>query len=525
MKGLVIGLGVLLLGGGGVWWWHESGAKAAPTTVSEDGLFKVRHGELQITLTENGTLVAKESQKVVPGFQGRGKITFLVEEGKVVAEGDELCKFDTTELQQQIDTVTLDINKAEADLSTSKTELEIQEKQNASDLKKANIALEKGIKDKAKYEEGDQPQKFRELEIAIKEASTAYEKAKQKLDESKTLFEKKFITKTSLEQDQQDFDRTEIAKERSEKAKELFEKYELPMMLRDKQTAVEDAELGLETATKRADSTLRQKQVNVEQNQKRLDKLKEQLKQRQDELSKMVLKAPCPGIVIYGDPRYGGWMSFDNNMKVGGEIWGGNTLFTIPDLRVMQVKLQIHEADVNKVKLEMPARVTMDTYAGLMLTGKITKIAAIANGAGSPWEGNSEVKKFDTEITLESTTQVELKPGISAKAEIQIDTRKDATYVPLQCVFLEGGKHWCYVLDDKHAPQKSEVKPGLSNDSFLEVTEGLKEGQMVLLYNPSVPTGAPPEKEKEGEKKDEPKPAAAPSNAGAADSLNSLLNN
>ena len=100
-----------------------------------------------------------------------------------------------------------------------------------------------------------------------------------------------------------------------------------------------------------------------------------------------------------------------------------------------------------------------------------------------------------------------------------IDTRKDAVYVPLQCVFLEGGKQWCYVLDASKKPQKGEVKPGLSNDSYLEVIEGLAEGQQVLLYNPSVPTGAAPEQKQEenGEKKPEEAPAASPppGNAGA----------
>jgi multidrug efflux pump subunit AcrA (membrane-fusion protein) len=515
MKFLIALVVAAALGGGGWWFWKEKAQPASETTTaSDDGLYKVTKGDLPISLTENGTLVAKESQKIVPTFRGNGKITFIVEEGKQVTEGEEICKFDTTQLQQQIDQSQLEITKAEADLATAKTDLEIQEKQNLSDIKKANIALEKATKDKEKYEEGDQPQEVRRLDIAIKEANTAYEKAKQRYNDSKTLFErnKNFISKSTLEQDEQDYSRADIAKERAEKDKELFEKYTLPMTLRDKLTAVEDAQLGLETATKRAESKLRQMQVSVEQQQKRLDKLNEQLKKSQEEMDKMVLKAPCPGIVIYGDPRYS-WYSMENNMKVGGEVWGGNTLFTIPDLRVMQVKLQIHEADINKIKLEMPARVTMDTYTGLLLNGKVTKIAAIANGGGNPWEGGGgDVKKFDVEVTLEGTTQVELKPGISAKAEVMIDTRKDAIYVPLQCVFLEGGKQLCYALDAAKKPQKLEVKPGLSNDSYLEILEGLKEGQQVLLYNPSVPTGAMP-LEEDLEKKGE-KPAAAPAAPG-----------
>ena len=497
-----LGIAGLLLAGGGLWWWQNNGAGEATSAISADGLFTVAKGELPITLTEDGTLVAKDSQKIVPQFRSRGKIISIIEEGKVVAEGDELCKFDTAELQQQVDQVQLEITKAEADVQTAKTELEIQEKQSESDLKKAKITLEKSQKDKEKYEDAEKPQEVRRLEIAINEAQTAFDKAKKSYEASLEMFKEGFINESDLENEMLSKDRTEIAKERADADMAIFEKYTLPMTLRDKQTGVEDAELALATAEKRSDSTKRQKAVAVEQSQKRLDKLNQQLKERQDELGKMILKAPCPGIVIFGDPRYS-WDDFTQNLKVGGEIWGGNTLFTIPDLRVMQVKLQVHEADINKIKLEMATKVTMDTYPGVLIQGKVTKIAAIAT------EGNQEVKKFDVEVTLDAVTEVELKPGISAKAEVMIDVRKDATYVPLQCVFLEGGKHWCYVLDAARQPQRTEIKPGMSNDSYLEILEGLVAGQQALLYNPSVPTGAPSPEAKE-KATEAPPPTAAP---------------
>ncbi len=179
MKLFIAALALLAVGGGGFWWWRSGQAGAAESAISNDGLFTVVKGDLPISLTENGTLVAKDSQKVVPTFRSRGKIISIVEEGKVVVEGDELCKFDTAELQQQVDQAQLEITKAEADVQTAKTELEIQGKQSESDIKKAKIALEKAGKDKEKYEKADKPQEDRRIEIAIKEATTAWEKAKK----------------------------------------------------------------------------------------------------------------------------------------------------------------------------------------------------------------------------------------------------------------------------------------------------------------------------------------------------------
>jgi len=142
----------------------------------------------------------------------------------------------------------------------------------------------------------------------------------------------------------------------------------------------------------------------------------------------------------------------------------------------------VHEADINKIKEEQPTTVTMDTYPGLVLHGKVTKIATIAGEPGQ--RHNEEVKKFTVDITLDSTEDMTLKPGISAKAEIFIEEKEDVLSVPLQCVFIEEGTHYCYGVGDGDEPVRIAVKPGLSNDSHIEITEGLGEGDRVLLYNP-----------------------------------------
>src|SRR5262245_50739858 len=266
----------------------------------------------------------------------------------------------------------------------------------------------------------------------------------------------------------------------------MFEKYTLPMGTRAKEVAVSDAEREKSNADKRAESTLRQKEVAVEQNDKKLTMLNKQLDKAQKEIAKMTIKAPIPGIVLYGDPDEP-W--YRDNIKLGGEVWGGMTLFTLPDLRVMQVKLQVHEADINKLKEGQTAKVSMDTYPGVILDGDITRIASIADSGQDRWNRDPEVKKFTVEITLKGGEELRLKPGISAKAEIFIDKRESTVYVPLQCVSLEEGKHLCWVQEGTGEPKCLEVTPGLSNDNYLEILSGLEPGQKVLLYNPRL--GAP----------------------------------
>ncbi len=191
------------------------------------------------------------------------------------------------------------------------------------------------------------------------------------------------------------------------------------------------------------------------------------------------------GIVIYGNPSEP-WSR--GEIKLGGQIWGGFTLFTIPDLSIMQTQLQIHEADINKVALDQVVTVTMDTYPGLILTGKVTKIASVAGGGMNDMMRmmGGEVTTFTVEVTFEEVEDITLRPGISAKAEIFIEERTDILYIPIQCVFLEEGIHYCYIMNANSQPQKTEVKADISNDNYIQITEGLDEGDSVLLYNPTL---------------------------------------
>lgn len=451
--------------------------------IPEDGLFAVKRGTLTVTLVENGTLVAKDSNQIQSGTRSSNQITWIIDEGTQVEEGDVLCRLDATEKEDQLQKSELDILQAQADLETAETNLEIQITDNSASIEKAGNAVEKAVKELERYEEGDAPKERRLLLVSISEAETNYTRAAKRHEDSQKLLKQDYITSLQAEEDEIAFSRSEVQLESARKNLELFEKYTLPMTIKERSVAVSDAEREVETSAKRSASTLRQKEVSVEQNRQRLEKLIKNKEETLEEISKMTLTAPTPGIVIYGDPRER-WNRSD--IKVGGSVWGRNTIITIPDLRVMQVKLRIHEADISKVKVGQSAKVTMDTWPGLVLDASVSRIASIASG-DNDWEDDPEVKKFDVEVTLASgVTGVELKPGVSAKAEVFIDTKDDVVQVPLQCVFLEEGRHLAYVLGDDGRPKAVDVVPGMSNQNWTEIVSGLDVGQKVLLFNPNL---------------------------------------
>jgi RND family efflux transporter MFP subunit len=483
------------------WSFRGGTTRGTPALHADEAYYTVKRGKLTVTITENGSLLAKNSEKV--NFQGRrgsGKITFLIEEGKQVSAGDVLCRLDTKEMDNQVQQLQLEINRTEVDLNSAGTELQIQKGDNVANIEKAAIAVEKAEKELEKYKDGDVPKERRNLEVKIKTAETTYTRAKKKYEDSKTLLEQEYISKAQVDQDEIDYERSEIELQSAYNDLDLFLKYTLPMTLKEKQTAVNDAKRGLENAELRAASTLLQKEVTVKGHEERLDNQRRNLNEVTEEIDRFTIKSPSPGLVLHGNPQETWWRE---NLTLGGDVWGGMTLFTIPDLRVMQVQVNIHEADINKLKEDQPATVTMDTYPGLLLRGKVTKIAKVAGRQNR--RGDDDVKKFTVEVTLDERADLQLKPGISAKTEIFIEERGDVLYVPRQAVFLEEGKHFCFVLRNGQ-PARTEVGIDISNDSFTQVASGLNEGERVLLYNPLLgPGGATEEKPAE-----EPTPAVPP---------------
>ncbi|MBP8301289.1 MAG: efflux RND transporter periplasmic adaptor subunit [Planctomycetes bacterium] len=481
---LLLGIAVAVAVGAYFVPWQKTGNATEQPGARE--LFTVRRADLNITLTESGRLVAKESTKVKAQIKGEGKITFLVEEGKEVRESDIVCKLDPTQAQSQVEETQLEILQTEQNLKTARTELEIQQVENTATIAKSVVALDRAKQELEKYRDGEAPQERRKLEVAIKDAETDWNRAKKNLDDSAKLLEQNYIKKSELEDHQITFERAVVQRDGAELALRIFDKYTFPMAMTDLSTKLADAEREISTAKKRAESTLGQKEVAVQQVEKRLKVQQDQLKERKEDLENMIVKAPSPGLVVYGDPHEP-W--YRERTKVGGQIYGGFTLLTIPDLRVMQVKLQIHEADISKVKVGLPATITTDSYPGLLLHGEVSKIATMAGGS-SDWSGQSEVRKFDVEVTVKTPDGTDLKPGISAKCEIHAEKRENTLFVPLQSVFSEDGEHFCHVLHhDATAapgPQRTKVKIGPANDTYVEICEGIAEGDAVLLYNPSL---------------------------------------
>jgi len=465
-----VGIGLLLLGALGGACTQEG------DRPREGGTHVVAKGKLRITLTEKGTLKTKNSTFLRP--ETYAKIEWIIDEGKAVKKDEVLVKLDKQDMDKQREQLENQVTQLEAELKSATTNELIQKQQNQTNIEKAELAVDVARVELKKFLEADDPSERRKLALAVESAETDVERNEERVKANEELRKEDFVTENDLREARILLKKARNDLETAKMEQQGYEDYKRPLDQRKNEAAVVEAERGLDQAKKAAEAQLADKVAQVRQRESSLSRTKDQLDKTKDILSKMEIKAPTDGTVIYGNPDQP-WER--QNIKVGQQVYQGMILLTLPDPSEMAVTIQIHEADVDKVKVGMHAFVTSETQKDTTFEGEIVKIDSVAN-AGQNWWGGDDVKRFKVEIALKGK-DLNLKTGTSARAEIEIGDLEDVLTVPIQAVHDKEGKRYCFRVTDGK-PERVEVTLGASNETMVEVKTGLSEGDKVLLYDP-----------------------------------------
>ncbi|MGF1450061.1 MAG: efflux RND transporter periplasmic adaptor subunit [Opitutales bacterium] len=156
----------------------------------------------------------------------------------------------------------------------------------------------------------------------------------------------------------------------------------------------------------------------------------------------------------------------------------GTTLVTIHDLSQLYVDTNINEIDIARLGEGMNATVSFDAIPGQEFPGTIERIFTVA-------ENQNNQRTFQTRIAFDARGET-IRPGISANVDIPIAEASDVVTITLAGIFVERGERFVYVMEtpEDPAPQKRTITTGVSDARFIEVKEGLNEGETVSLVRP-----------------------------------------
>lgn len=192
----------------------------------------------------------------------------------------------------------------------------------------------------------------------------------------------------------------------------------------------------------------------------------------QDQLDEYTITAPIAGTVIEKDVKAGDTLESNSSSST--------TLCIIADMSVMTLTIDVDELDIAQLKEGQEVSITADALSGQTFTGTVDNIGIL----GTSSDG---VTTYPVKIVINDAG--DLWPGMNVTAEIVVSSSKDVLRVPVSAVnrgntVLVKGAEASEGIKKTDAPDGAnyvQIEIGLNDESYIEVTEGLSEGDIVLV--------------------------------------------
>jgi HlyD family secretion protein len=432
-------------------WWHRRPSwENLPHTA-------VRRTDLKVSLTTAGQIetakkttifcelehltLANAGQSPGPGAANAGSSTILtlIPEGSHVEQDQVICTLDASEFEELVRQQLIKVEEARA----AKVKAEM-------DLHVAELGL-------LEFKNGLMMQQTQLLQGQIALAEADIERMIDRLRWSNRMAKNGYVSVAQVITERYTLESSKQLAAQYRTALEVFRKYGAYHTIRQLENQVEAAktELGFQDL--------------------RLRRSEEQLAKYQRQVEHCTIRAPHEGFIVYANPRRPGRPPL---IAIGSSVRQQQALFYLPNLTELEVQALIHETVVDRVREGMRARIAIEAMPGQILEGEVTAVAPLPQPIQDRNQSD-DVKNYIGHVKLD-TVPKGLKPGMSVEVDIVTGHLHDVLVVPAEAVTVEDGHEICYVAEPEGIERREvTVQPG--STEWLEVTEGLQEGEQVVL--------------------------------------------
>lgn len=460
----LIAVGRVAFGGG------DSNADAA--------FHKVERRDFLVSVVEGGELEAVNQNVIRCELDGQSRIIYIVPEGSYVEEGDLLVELDASELEDNITQKTIDVEQSRAALKQAEATLGITKSQNGSNMRDAQHQLTSANLALKKFDEMEATNLLVQANLDLISAEEQLKLAEDTLMWTTKLAEKGFETENRLDQDRFSFTNQFFNVTKASNQVEMLREYDLEIMRSDFELQVAAAKDNLERVELEGEGELAKAQADLEAKKSQLELNERQLAKLEGQMANSKIYAPEPGLVIYS-VNQSRW-SNESMIEEGATVRNRQELITLPDTSKMKVSLEIAESNISQISEGQLAYVIVESKPDQRFRGRVSRVAPVPS-ADSRFMG-SNMKRYDTEIIIEEELP-DIKPGVTAQAEIVVTNLTDTLIVPNQCIAMLNGKPVVY-RESFRGVKPVDVELGLYDATYTQVINGIREGDQLSLTPP-----------------------------------------
>ncbi len=189
----------------------------------------------------------------------------------------------------------------------------------------------------------------------------------------------------------------------------------------------------------------------------KLSSTEAQLESAKIQLAYTEIRAPFDALVVTRD------------IKLAQYVSPGTTLFRVSDFTPLLCRVEVPEKDLPRISLGQEAHLRVEAFPEERFEASVARMRPTLDAATGTFT-----------VTLEVEGRDKLRPGMFASVYLQTDTHERALVIPRESLVLDSLGDTVYVMVDNTA-QRREVQLGLRDETSVEVTDGISEGDLLIV--------------------------------------------
>lgn len=458
----------------------------------------VRRGNLTATVNANGSIVVTRQSKL--SFKSAGAIDSIkVKLGDTVKEGDMLSVLDASSiapLERAVTQARANLNIAKLDLEDALnpyTDIEMATAESA--VRDAALALENAKKNLVLVQNSTTVRdaaftlENAKKSIVVVQNSAAVSKDVRTLENIKSYYEDTYgrtlerYNRGAASKDDLDRDLGNLvtARENLEAARQKAD-----IELANAQNQILQSGENLEAAKQKYDIDLAKAQNQVLQAEDTLKKAQADLDKKKAGPDQRAVERAQNRVSINqasldeAIERYKGATivaPFDGMVaaigaNVGEQINPNTAVITLVDPQKMRIDVQVAESDISQIKVGQRANITIDALSGRTFSARVDAISADAKVV-------SGVATYLVYLSIDPSPDI--KQGMTTNANIVYAQRDNVLIVPNRAIKTQGRNRVVDAVLPDGTTETRVIRIGMSNDQSTEVTDGLAEGEQVVI--------------------------------------------
>ncbi|WP_406699483.1 HlyD family efflux transporter periplasmic adaptor subunit [Singulisphaera sp. Ch08] len=386
---------------------------------------------------------------------GSTRIINIIPEGTRVVTGDIVCELDSAAFRDELQAQQIRYVQAQSWVEQAKSILDVNE-----------ISLRE-------YQEGIYPQDVQLIRQYIIGCQTEQRRTRLNLAWSRDAAQKGFRANAQVRADELADLQASFVLSEAEGMEHRLKNFTMPRIMKARLAKIEAI---------KSDLSSQESAFALEtQRLKRLELM----------IANCTMRAPRDGIIVYAN-QTNSWGRVEAQIQEGVTVRQTQPIFYVPDPRNMRVKARVNESKTSLIHKGQRVIIRIDAFPGRPLQGTVNEITPIPAPASI---SNLDVQVYYATVNIDSGGFDELRPGLSAEVNFLIESRREATRVPVRAIRWVDGQAYSALARKTSTGTTSwewkAVTLGVADSTYVEVLSGLEPGDRVSA-NPRTLT--PPTK-------------------------------